>query len=69
MAFMSLEVFFEKKLLNFAFFSLSTCYLVSLMRRRMHNTLLLFEEGSMKKEHILRAKVWLYGLECSSGKF
>ena len=61
MAFMSLEkIFFEKKqvLLDFAFF---VCLLPGFIIKRLHNTLPEFGEGAMKD--ILRAKVWLYGLE------
>ena len=55
--------FFEKKkqlLINFGFFLF--CLLASWFHKeRSHNKLSVFEEGAI--EHILRAKVWLYGIK------
>ena len=63
MAFMSLEInFFEQKqvLHNFAYFSFLS-NLLFFINERPHNTLSVFDEGAI--EHILEAKVWLYGFQ------
>ena len=63
---MSLEItLFRKKniinkvLLNFAFFFLFVYLFPGFNDEKSHNTLLVFKEEAI--EHILRAKVWLYG--------
>ena len=54
---------FEKKhvLHNFAFFSFFFYLLLIFINKRPHNTFLVFDEGAI--EHILGAKVWLYGFQ------
>ena len=50
-----------KVLLNFAPFSLCVHFLAILIEKRLHTTLLAFEEGSTK--HILRGRKWLSCLD------
>ena len=64
MAFMSLEVIFfrKKKQVLFIFASLFFVYLLpGFINEKSNNTLSVFRDGEI--EHILRAKVWLFGLE------
>ena len=62
MAFMSLKIFFRKKikvLLNFAFFFIFVYLLFSIIYERSHNTVSVLAKSVM--EHILME--WLYGFE------
>ena len=64
MAFMSLEIFFSKKikvLLNFAFFSFFIYLLPIFINKRLHNKLSVLAGNAV--EHILMAIVWPYVLE------
>ena len=59
---MALMSFFRKKLFeNFYIFSFFVCLLPGFVNKRSHNTFLVFEKSVI--EHILRAKVWLYGFK------